>query len=111
MIEFIAALFAKIGVTIGKLVEAYAARAPAEWVDPPIALAICVVLGVASWFTLKYRKHPGNDDYVIPGIVLGFCSVMALMVGLIEISDAVKATVAPHAYAVDQILDKLGDLK
>ena len=111
MIEFIAALFTKIGMTIGKLVEVYAARAPAEWADPIGFFVFSVLFGAVAWSLLKYGQRHDDDDFGVAGFVFCFASIISLIVCFVEFSEAVKATVAPQAYAVDQILDKLGDLK
>lgn len=108
----------QLGVAANKLIEMFARRAWTEWVDVGITLA-----GVIALLTLVvfcYRKasslaaeldDPCDSERFMFWVMCTFilCVLLMVQVGVTcsSLSQAVKATASPEAYAVEQILKRL----
>lgn len=97
-------LAAKMGIASERLIEYFAPLAQAQWVDVWLAAGVWVILiAVGAWIT-KHFWEESDGFAVIPVVV-----ILLLVLGgiCIEFSEAYKATSAPEAWAIEQILDKL----
>ena len=108
----------QLGVAASKLIEMFAKRAWTEWVDFGIAVAGVVLLFAATIFcyrkactALTEAKDPFDSEKLMfwAMCTLVLCIFLAINRGvtLSELSQAVKATASPEAYAVERILKRL----
>ena len=101
----------KLGIATEQLIGFYVTRAYAEWADVVILLIVVVMLLTASLRFKQWGKQKVHDtqdeDYYIPAVICSVITGMFTLVMLAETSSAIKAVLAPQAYAVNAILHAL----
>lgn len=113
-------LAAMLGVAATEVMGYYMQRAPLEWVDfylsllllIPVAIGLCVTIhGYRKLPTDSYNAQEIRHTWIGAGSAIVVSAMLVfLFVGISEFTEAYKATRAPQAYAVDQILRALGGL-
>lgn len=108
--ELIQKLADTLGVAASKLIEIYAQRAALEWVDFYLFVPFIILSAVTGVVCLRRVSKDDGTDFGVAEL-WGAGAIISTMLFVVltaiaggEFSQAYKATHAPEAYAIDQIL-------
>ena len=115
-LEMIDKIADKLGVGASNLIEMYVQRAPLEWIEVHVlgcllAFSLSIFIGAIA---VLVKIHDSNQENLIATIVVTtmFSGAILIVCSIgfpIEFIEAMKAEMAPQAYAVDMVLNKLSN--
>ena len=110
MNEVIELLADKFGIAVTELMGYYMAQVPAEWIDVALWLVLAAFISfVVMHVNRRLAIADPDDAYIwVPATVGGGVIMLLVLVGAVfDLSEAVRATLSPEAYAIDRILKHL----
>ena len=102
----------KLGVAVNELLAWYMKAVPAEWIDPVVCAIIFIPCFIISTRFVKMgmaaddmREEGKHTLGWVGGIFFGVVSFIMFILVVCELSEAIHATIAPEAYALDRVLE------